>query len=89
MEISEDKKKYDNKQYYQKFINKNKDKLTEHYTCDLCGGKYTYWNKYKHNATNKHIRAISKPVEEKQINNDILMQKLDEIKQILKNNNIE
>ena len=41
--------------YYETFKYKNKDKIHEKIKCEICGGTFTYFNKYKHNKTQKHI----------------------------------
>jgi hypothetical protein len=43
-----------NKVYYKKFIEKNKDKIHEKITCEVCSGKYTYFNKSRHLKSKKH-----------------------------------
>jgi len=58
MEAEKQKKTYDNKAYYQNFKNKHPSILTDKIVCDKCGGKYTYYNKSRHNTAKKHQRAI-------------------------------
>ncbi len=53
-EIIKPIKKYDNKAYYKKFIEKNKDKIHEKKICEVCSGKYTYYNKSRHMKSKKH-----------------------------------
>jgi len=48
------------KEYYDNFINKNKERIDKQVKCDLCGGTYTYFNKSKHNNTKKHLYEILK-----------------------------
>ena len=43
-----------NKEMYEIFKEKNADKIKEKITCDVCGGKYTYFNKSGHTRTAKH-----------------------------------
>jgi hypothetical protein len=47
--------KKDNKDHFNTFLEKNKDKLKEKQICPVCGGKYVYLNKYHHNKTKKHL----------------------------------
>ena len=42
--------------FYQTF--KAKNDVNKTIVCDVCQGKYTYYNKYKHVATMKHIRKL-------------------------------
>jgi len=39
---------------------KNKEKLSEHNTCTLCGGTYTYSNSGHHKRSEKHQFAVLK-----------------------------
>jgi len=66
------KKVFDNKQYQKDYYKNNKDnilkKLNTKYTCELCGGKYSYTGKNRHLSTVKHIKYIqytSAPIETK------------------------
>jgi hypothetical protein len=43
-----------NKEMYDNFKEKNAGKIKEKITCDICGGKYTYFNKSGHYKTTKH-----------------------------------
>lgn len=61
----QEKKKYDKKKYNQTFYERNKTRILEKHICEICNGKYTYYNKSKHNTSNKHIHAL-----ERQITND-------------------
>ena len=45
-------------QYLKDYINKNKEKLTEDFICDECGGKYKYMNKAHHIKTKKHQNSL-------------------------------
>lgn len=54
----ENSKKYDNKKYYQNFKEKNGEKLNEKSVCEICGGKYSYFNKAHHNKSKKHCMAL-------------------------------
>jgi hypothetical protein len=47
--------KYDYIKYNKTFIEKNKDKITVKHQCPICLGKYTYFNKSKHNKSSKHL----------------------------------
>jgi len=47
------------KDYYNTFIEKNKDKINTQITCDVCFGTYTYFNRHKHNNTKRHIKCLS------------------------------
>lgn len=40
--------------YHESFIEKNKDKVNQKCICEICGGSYTYFNKSRHNKTQKH-----------------------------------
>ena len=44
-----------NKIYYQTF--KTKNDVNKMFVCEQCKGHYTYYNKYKHLKTNKHLKA--------------------------------
>ncbi len=44
-----------NKLYYNNFKINNPDVVRWKFACDLCGGKYTYYNKSKHNKSTKHL----------------------------------
>ncbi len=46
--------KEQNSQYYNTFKNKNENIVRKKFTCELCGGRYTYYNKSKHNSSLKH-----------------------------------
>jgi len=63
----ENSKKYDTKKYYQNFKEKNENKICEKLTCEVCGGKYSYFNKAHHNKSKKHCMALEiiKRVEDK------------------------
>lgn len=54
---SEDKKK-ERLQYYNEYLEKNKEKLKKEYICEICGGKYKYISKAHHVKTKKHITAL-------------------------------
>jgi hypothetical protein len=63
-----------NPNYYANFKSKNADKIKEKKVCEICGGKYDYFNKSKHNQGLKHkykLLLIEKEA------------KIDEIKQYL------
>jgi hypothetical protein len=46
--------------YQKKFREKNKDKIKKTIICDICGGRYTYFNIVNHNRTKKHQKEIIK-----------------------------
>jgi hypothetical protein len=49
-----------NKVHYEKFKNKNKDKINEKIECPICLGSYTYFNKSSHNKLKKHVKHLNK-----------------------------
>jgi hypothetical protein len=51
---------YNNKEYYKNFKEKNQDKIHQVNYCNLCQGKYSYFNKSHHNNSRKHIKAFEK-----------------------------
>jgi hypothetical protein len=51
--------------YVKKFIERNKDKLKEKKTCEICLSTYTHFNKYAHNKTKRHQIFLNKLKEEK------------------------
>lgn len=60
---SKEKKVYRNTpeksaEYYKKFANKNKERLKETVICEICEGKYQYFNKYHHIKTKKHMQIL-------------------------------
>jgi len=56
-------KKYDSKKYYQNFKDKHNEIIKKKFTCELCGGKYTYFNKSHHLKTKKHLKTVENPQE--------------------------
>lgn len=52
-------KKYDHKKYYKTFYNKNQAKIKERKVCPVCYGSYTYYNKYIHNKSKRHMLALA------------------------------
>lgn len=46
------------KDYYETFKKKFPDVLKRKYECEICGGKFSYFNKSSHNQTKKHIQKI-------------------------------
>lgn len=50
IEIDSEKRR----EYYENFVSKNKDKINIKCFCEVCGGRYTYYNKSSHNKTKKH-----------------------------------
>jgi len=53
------KKKESQKTYTKKFMEKNTEDLKKQKICDVCKGKYTYFNKSHHNKSVKHQNALS------------------------------
>lgn len=51
-------KKLGRQQYYNEYVEKNKEKLKKGYVCELCGGKYKYISKSHHVKTKKHKTAV-------------------------------
>jgi hypothetical protein len=47
------------KQYVREFINRNKEKIKEKQTCEICYSTYTYFNKSKHNKTKRHLALLN------------------------------
>jgi len=64
----ENTKKYDTKKYYENFRNKNKEMVCCSIVCDICGGKYSYFNKSHHLKSKKHLREA----EMKELKNKII-----------------
>lgn len=53
-----------NKQYYIKFLTTHENIIRKKFECELCGGKYTYYNKSKHHNSKKHQKKLlEKPKE--------------------------
>ena len=48
------------KNYYQRFIEKNHDKINNRIICPICCGSYTYFNKYTHLKSKKHNDLLLK-----------------------------
>lgn len=48
-----------NREYYNNFINKNKEKLNETKQCDICLGRYKYMNKSHHVKTKLHLSKLN------------------------------
>jgi len=46
--------------YVNNFIKKNSDKINISNTCEICLGKYTYFNKSVHNKSKRHITFLNK-----------------------------
>jgi len=44
--------------YYQRFREKNTEKIKEKVECCICGGSYDYFNKSQHKKSNKHLMAL-------------------------------
>jgi hypothetical protein len=45
------------RQYYEKFVDKNKEKVVGELICSVCNQKYTYFNKSRHTKSIKHKYA--------------------------------
>ena len=43
------------KDYHKIFVEKHADMINETRVCTVCGGKYQYFNKSRHNKTKKHL----------------------------------
>ena len=56
-------KKTKSKDVYQKFKEKNKDKVNERICCDVCGGHYVYYSKALHLKSKKHLFCLKKYIE--------------------------
>lgn len=50
--------KKDRNQYYKNYFEENKEKLSEHFVCDICGGKYMKMSKANHFKTKKHQNQL-------------------------------
>jgi hypothetical protein len=46
------------REYYEKFVAKNADKIQGELICEVCQQKYTYWNKSRHHKSIKHKYAV-------------------------------
>lgn len=46
--------------YVKKFKENNKEKIKEKITCDVCLSTYTYFNKYTHFKTKRHLTFLNK-----------------------------
>lgn len=65
----QEKKKYvinpEKRRHYNKtFQENNKDKINESQICEICKGHYTYYNKYHHNKSVKHINALKQTIKD-------------------------
>ena len=64
--MTENKKVFNNIEYQKEYYKNNKDKLlkklNEKFTCELCGGSYTYSGKSKHLQTKKHNKFINNDI---------------------------
>jgi len=49
-----------NKEYYENFKNKHISEIKTKIICELCKGKYTYFNKSHHEKSRKHEYVILK-----------------------------
>jgi hypothetical protein len=58
MELNNENKKTDRRDYYQKYYQENKAYWYRKFKCDVCQGKYTFQNKCRHMATKKHIQHL-------------------------------
>ncbi len=52
--------KEQNKLYYENFKTKHQGIIKKQFSCELCGGKFTYYNKTKHTTSKKHMEKVSK-----------------------------
>lgn len=48
-----------NREAYLRFIAKNADKLKQTINCEICGGRYTYYNKSRHERIEKHTHVAN------------------------------
>ena len=51
------------KDAYIKFKEKNKDKIKDKISCDVCGGHYVYYSKALHLKSKKHLFCLNKYIE--------------------------
>jgi hypothetical protein len=51
--------KLNNPNYMIDYYQQNKQKFKEKIDCTICGGKYAYSNKNKHNNSKKHIKKLT------------------------------
>ncbi len=58
--INKEKKEMATKRYHYNFLSKNKEKIQKSNFCEICGGIYTYFNKSRHNKSNKHQFCLKK-----------------------------
>lgn len=65
-DIENNKVKENNK----KFSDKHKEKIKEKHICEICNGSYTYFNKYHHNKSKKHLFILNKFYNNKDDNED-------------------
>lgn len=49
-----------NRNIYETFKKKNADKIKAKCICEICGGKYTYFNKSRHAKSKKHLLSVLK-----------------------------
>lgn len=56
--MSDSKSKKTSHDYYVTFAEKHKDKVNEKIVCDVCKGKYSYFNKSHHQKTKKHQLCV-------------------------------
>lgn len=47
-------KKEKQRAYLKTFVEKNQEKYAKKFQCPICGGTYTYVNKFHHNKSKKH-----------------------------------
>jgi hypothetical protein len=59
------------KLYFNRFLEKNKDRLREQIECPICYGTFTYFNKNKHNKSKRHLRMAEKQKEKELISEDL------------------
>ncbi len=60
---------------YRDYYSQNKEAIKERFRtpndCALCGGRYTYVNKYQHLRTHKHALALKHNLEQGQATTDL------------------
>ncbi len=66
--------KLEQSKFNKKFYKDNQEKIKEIHICNECLGKYTYFNKWHHLKSKKHINTIillEQKINEFKINNTI------------------
>jgi len=73
--------KIDRNEYYKKYYEKNKNKRTKKFICDMCGGSYSLHNKATHEKTKKHMNGkIYQKI------NNLSLEKIEIIRKIILSN---